>query len=92
MISAGLVSLVVGAIAYVGTALAFTLATSNADAKAVASSAGYLLGAFGFPILAGVGLARSRGWTCLRVVRFAAVVSLLVHVALLPIALAAFTM
>lgn len=91
-LSTGLLSLLAGGIAYVGIAIAFTVARGNGDAKALAASAGYVTGAFGVPIAAGFYLARSRGWGTLRAIRFAAAVSLLVHVTLLPVALAALTM
>lgn len=89
---AGLLSVLAGAVAYVGVALAVTLVSSHGNASAFAAGTSYVLGAFGGPIFLGVFVARRRGWSGLRAVRFAAVVSLLVHLALSPIALAAFAM
>jgi hypothetical protein len=91
ILSAGLFSVLAGAVAYGAVAIAFTLATSNGNAKAAAAGIGYVLGAFGAPIASGVYLAR-RGWSWLRALRFAAVVTLLIHAALLPVALAALAM
>jgi hypothetical protein len=81
VVSAGLVALVAGVVAYIGVALAVTIVSSNRDAKGIAALGGYLTGAFGAPLAAGVFVTRWRGWGRLRAVRFAAVVSLLVHVA-----------
>ena len=92
IVSAGLLSVLAGAVAYGGVAIASTLATSNGDAKAAAAATGYALGAFAAPIASGVYLARRRGWSRLRAVRFAAFVTLLIHAALLPVALAALVM
>jgi hypothetical protein len=92
IVSTFLFSVLAGAVAYGAVAIAFTLATSNGNAKAAAAGAGYALGAFGAPIASGVYLARRRGWSGLRALRFAAVVTLLIHAALLPIALAALAM
>jgi hypothetical protein len=92
VVSAGLLSILAGVVAYLGIAIVFAVASSNGNAKAIAASAAYVSGAFGTPIVAGVYLARSRGWGRLRAIRFAAAVSLLVHAALLPVALAALAM
>jgi hypothetical protein len=92
VLSTGLLSVFAAAAAYAGIALAFTLASSNGNAKAVAASTAYVLGAFGAPILTGLYLARYRRWGWLRGVRFAATVSLVVHALLLPVALAALAM
>jgi hypothetical protein len=92
IISAVVFSVLAGAAAYGGVAVALTLAISNGNAKAAAAATAYVLGAFGAPILSAIYLARRRRWGSWQAVRFAAVVSLLVHAMLLPVALAAFAM
>jgi hypothetical protein len=92
IVSAGLFVVLAALLAYGGIVVALTLATNNGDAKAAAAATGYVLAAFAAPVLGGVYLARRRRWVWLRGIRFAAVASLLVHVALLPVALAAFAM
>ena len=87
-----MLSLLAGLIAYAGLTIAFTLVCSNGDAKSAAIGSAYLAGAFGAPIAGGVYLTRYLGWSRLRAIRFAATISLLVHTALLPVALAALAM
>ena len=91
-LSAGLLSLVAGIAAYLGIAIVLTVASSNGNATAIAASAAYVSSAFAAPIVTGVCLAHSRGWGRLRAIRFVSAVSLLVHAALLPVALAALAM
>jgi hypothetical protein len=92
IVSVGLLSLLAAAVAYVGFAVAVTLTMANGDARALAAGTTYALIAFGAPIVCGIYLARRRGWSRLRAVRFAAVALLVVHAPLLPVALAALSM
>lgn len=80
------------AVAYGGIAVALSATTANGDTRAVAAMVGYAVAALGLPIVCGVHLARRQGWSRLRSLRFAALVSLLVHVVLLPVGLAAMSM
>jgi hypothetical protein len=89
---AALLSLLAGATAYFGLAVAFAIILSNSNAKAVSIGIAYLLSGFGAPIATGFYFARSRGWDWTRAISFAAAVSLLIHGALVPVALAALAM
>ena len=91
-VSTGLLTLLAATAAYVGIAVALSLATANNDGGAAVACTGYGCAAFVAPAVVGYHLVRSRGWSVPRAIRCAAGLSLLVHVALVPVALAAMAM
>jgi len=90
--STALLSVLALVVAYLGIAIALVIITTNRDQRAVAGGMTYVLIAFGVPVLTGLVLHRRRQWDGLRAVRSGLVLLLLIHVALLPYAVAVFAM
>lgn len=88
LLSAGFLSVLAGVVGCAGVVVAFTLSTSNGNTEAALAGVAYVLTAFGAPVGTGIYLVRSRRWDGLRAVRVVASGSLLVHAALVPVALA----
>jgi hypothetical protein len=77
---------------YVGLALLVTFTGNDPDPAAVSADAGYFLAALALPTILGIYLVRVRHWRRSTAVMAAGFLVLAVHVLLLPVAIAAFSM